>query len=114
MLSFDVTRVAIAQLASALFTFSAIKIGARGLVERADFLERLLADLYGKRRLIAEGTLPGPILGQNPEFLRPVADQGLSGEPLIRFIAMDLGRGPDGRWWVLGDRTQAPSGASCG
>ncbi len=82
-----------------------------GLVERAAFLERLLADLYGQRRLITEGTLPGPILGQNPEFLRPVADQGLSGEPLIRFIAMDLGRGPDGRWWVLGDRTQAPSGA---
>src|SRR5262249_36519934 len=23
----------------------------------------------------------------------------------------ELGRGPDGRWWVLGDRTQAPSGA---
>src|ERR1700733_329935 len=25
--------------------------------------------------------------------------------------AASSGRGPDGRWWVLGDRTQAPSGA---
>ena len=25
--------------------------------------------------------------------------------------AADIGRGPDGRWWVLGDRAQAPSGA---
>ncbi len=25
--------------------------------------------------------------------------------------AADLARAPDGRWWVLGDRTQAPSGA---
>src|ERR1700738_3115794 len=25
--------------------------------------------------------------------------------------AADVGRGPDGRWWVLGDRAQAPSGA---
>ena len=29
----------------------------------------------------------------------------------LHLIAFDLGRGPDGRWWVLGDRTQAPSGA---
>nr|WP_255617855.1 circularly permuted type 2 ATP-grasp protein [Aurantimonas sp. VKM B-3413] len=82
-----------------------------GLVQRADFLERVLADFYGERRLIRDGVVPGALLGQNPEFLRPLADQGLSGEPLIRFIAIDLGRGPDGRWWVLGDRTQAPSGA---
>lgn len=83
----------------------------RGLVQRAGFLEKLVGDLYGARRLVSNGTLPAAILGQNPEFLRPLARQGLSGEPLIRFIAIDLGRGPDGRWWVLGDRTQAPSGA---
>ncbi|MBL8587181.1 MAG: circularly permuted type 2 ATP-grasp protein, partial [Methylobacteriaceae bacterium] len=29
----------------------------------------------------------------------------------LHLYAADLGRGPDGRWWVLGDRTQAPSGA---
>ncbi|UIJ72327.1 circularly permuted type 2 ATP-grasp protein [Aurantimonas sp. HBX-1] len=84
---------------------------ASGLVQRAEFLERLLGDIYGERKLVREGVLPGPILGSNPEFLRPLADQGRAGEPLIRFIAVDLGRGPDGRWWVLGDRTQAPSGA---
>ncbi|MEH6717635.1 MAG: circularly permuted type 2 ATP-grasp protein [Aurantimonas endophytica] len=83
----------------------------KGLVQRAEFLERLLADIYGERALVRDGVLPGAILGSNPEFLRPLAGQGLSGQPLIRFIAVDLGRGPDGRWWVLGDRTQAPSGA---
>ncbi|GLK81626.1 circularly permuted type 2 ATP-grasp protein [Methylopila turkensis] len=82
-----------------------------GLVQRAEFLERLIGDLYGERRLVRDGVLPPAILGRNPEFLRPLADQGRSGQPLIRFIAVDLGRGPDGRWWVLGDRTQAPSGA---
>ena len=91
-----------------------------GLIQRAGFLEALLGDLYGARRTIADGVLPSAILGQNPEFLRPLANQGLARsndrtgngpQPLIRFIAMDLGRGPDGRWWVLGDRTQAPSGA---
>ena len=29
----------------------------------------------------------------------------------LQFYAVDLGRGPDGRWWVLDDRTQSPSGA---
>ncbi|RIY00138.1 hypothetical protein D3218_12660 [Aureimonas flava] len=81
------------------------------LVQRAGYLERLLADLYGARRLVREGVLPGRLLGQNPEFLRPLARQGLAGRPLIRFIAVDLGRGPDGAWRVLGDRAQAPSGA---
>lgn len=84
---------------------------AAGLVQRAGFLERLLGDIYGERRLVRDGVLPGALLGSNPEFLRPLADQGQAGAPLIRFIAIDLGRGPDGRWWVLGDRTQAPSGA---
>ena len=29
----------------------------------------------------------------------------------LSLYAADVGRGPDGRWWVLSDRTQAPSGA---
>ncbi|KQT47622.1 hypothetical protein ASG43_10115 [Aureimonas sp. Leaf454] len=82
-----------------------------GLVQRASFLEKLGGDLYGTRALIAKGRLPAALVGRNPEFLRPLGRQGLTGKPLIRFIAVDLGRGPDGRWWVLGDRTQAPSGA---
>ena len=31
---------------------------------------------------------------------------------MVRLYAVDIGRGPDGSWWALGDRTQAPSG--CG
>ncbi|WP_294641787.1 circularly permuted type 2 ATP-grasp protein, partial [uncultured Aureimonas sp.] len=72
------------------------------LRQRATYLERLLADLYGERSLVREGILPGRLLGRNPEFLRPLARQGMSGRPLIRFIAIDLGRGPDGAWRVLG------------
>ena len=29
----------------------------------------------------------------------------------LHLHAVDLGRAPDGQWWVLADRTQAPSGA---
>ena len=37
--------------------------------------------------------------------------QGAPDGGSLQLYAADLGRGPDGRWWVLGDRTQAPSGA---
>ena len=30
----------------------------------------------------------------------------------MRLYAADIGRGPDGSWWAVGDRAQAPSG--CG
>ena len=29
----------------------------------------------------------------------------------LHFVAFDLARSADGQWWVLSDRTQAPSGA---
>ncbi len=83
----------------------------RDLKARAGFLEALLADLYGARRLIREGVLPGRLVGANPEFLRPLANQASGGRPLLGFLAIDLRRDAAGRWWAVADRTQAPSGA---
>ena len=83
---------------------------AAGLVQRADLLERVIGDIYGENRLVAEGLLPPQIVAASPEFLRPMVGAALRGN-YLHFLAFELGRGPDGRWWVLGDRTQAPSGA---
>lgn len=81
------------------------------LAQRADLLERLMADLYGPNRLVAEGHLPPALIAANPEWLRPmVGIQPRSGH-FLHFLAFEIGRGPDGKWWVLADRTQAPSGA---
>jgi uncharacterized circularly permuted ATP-grasp superfamily protein/uncharacterized alpha-E superfamily protein len=81
-----------------------------GLIERAELLERVMADIYGEGRLVSEGLLPPQIVAESPEFLRPMVGAApRSG--FLHFLAFELGRGPDGRWWVLGDRTQAPSGA---
>ena len=82
-----------------------------GLVQRAGLLEAVLADAYGPGLLAREGRLPAALIAGNPEFLRPLAGVEPPGGAHLRFIAMDVGRGPDGRWWVLGDRAQAPSGA---
>ena len=52
-----------------------------------------------------------PLIAGNPEFLRPLVGVAPAGGAHLRFYAVDVGRSADGRWWVLGDRTQAPSGA---
>ncbi|AZO51200.1 MAG: hypothetical protein EOS54_17800 [Mesorhizobium sp.] len=82
-----------------------------GLVQRADLFEEILADVYGPNRLIQKGILPASLIAASPEYLRPVAGTRPASGHFLHMLAFELGRGPDGRWWVLGDRTQAPSGA---
>jgi len=81
-----------------------------GLIQRAELLEAILADIYGPANLVREGRLPATAIAGNPEFLRPLVGVKPAGGTHLRFYAVDVGRSPDGRWWVLGDRTQAPSG----
>ena len=82
-----------------------------GLIQRANLLEAVLADSYGPGNLTRDGRLPAALVAGNPEFLRPLVGVEPPGGSHLRFYAVDVGRGPDGRWWVLGDRAQAPSGA---
>jgi len=84
---------------------------ARGLVQRAELLEALCADLYGPNRLVADGHLPASLIAGSREWLRPLVGVAPRGGHYLHFVAFEIGRGPDGGWWLLGDRTQAPSGA---
>jgi len=84
---------------------------AAGLKQRAELLEEIVADIYGENRLVARGLLPPHLIAANPEFLRPMVGARPAGGHFLHFCAFDLGRAPDGQWWVLGDRAQAPSGA---
>src|SRR5438874_11609940 len=82
-----------------------------GIVQRAQLLELVLSDLYGEGRLVAEGAIPAAAIAGSTEYLRAVCGVKPPGGKYLNLYAADVGRGPDGRWWVLGDRTQAPSGA---
>jgi uncharacterized circularly permuted ATP-grasp superfamily protein/uncharacterized alpha-E superfamily protein len=84
---------------------------AEGVEQRANLIEALLQDFYGEARLVAEGALPAAALTGSVDFLRPMRGVKPPGGRYLQVYAADLGRGPDGRWWVLDDRTQAPSGA---
>jgi uncharacterized circularly permuted ATP-grasp superfamily protein/uncharacterized alpha-E superfamily protein len=82
-----------------------------GLTQRARLLEKILADVYGPQHLLARGLIPPELVFGNPSFLRPCHGLSLPGNRYLHFYAVDLGRAPDGSFHVLGDRTQAPSGA---
>ncbi len=83
----------------------------QGLIQRAELLDLLLADLYGPRRLIRAGLVPPELILSHPGFLRPCDGIGPSTRRRLVLYAADLARTPDGRIWVIGDRTRAPSGA---
>jgi uncharacterized circularly permuted ATP-grasp superfamily protein/uncharacterized alpha-E superfamily protein len=84
---------------------------AAGVEQRAGLLETLLADLYGPARLVAQGDLPAAAVTGSTDYIRAMRGVKPAGGRYMSLYAADLGRGPDGRWWVLGDRAQAPSGA---
>ena len=84
---------------------------AAGVEQRANLMEALMQDFYGEGQLVAEGALPAAALTGSPDFIRALRGVKPPGGRYLQTYAADLGRGPDGRWWVLGDRTQAPSGA---
>ena len=86
-------------------------IGA-GVAQRAELLERMLADVYGEGRLVAEGVLPPAALTGSKDYIAAIRGVKPPGGRWLRLYAVDIGRGPDGRWWALSDRAQAPSG--CG
>lgn len=82
-----------------------------GLTQRADLLEAVMADLYGPGRLVSEGHLPAELIAGSRQWLRPMVGITPRGGYFLHVLAFEIGRAPDGRWFVLGDRTQAPSGA---
>ncbi|MEO6363454.1 MAG: circularly permuted type 2 ATP-grasp protein [Caldimonas sp.] len=84
---------------------------AAGIEQRADLLNRVLGDLYGAQTLMTSGLIPPPVIFGHRGFLSAVEGlQPVGGRHLLQYAA-DLARSPDGRWWVVSDRTQAPSGS---
>jgi len=84
---------------------------AKGLEQRARLLDAVLADLYGPARILEEGLLPPELVFGGQGFLRPLVGCTPPGGVYLHLYAADLARSSDGVFWVLGDRTQAPSGA---
>ena len=81
------------------------------LIQRARLLNLILQDLYGPQKLMREGLLPPELIFNHPGFLRACHGINLPHQCHLHLYSADIGRLPDGRWAVLADRSQAPSGA---
>ena len=84
---------------------------AAALIQRATLLNLILADCYGGQKLIHTRWLSPALVFAQPDFLRPLHGVPVPKNTFLHFYAADLARSPDGRWWVVSDRTQIPTGA---
>jgi uncharacterized circularly permuted ATP-grasp superfamily protein/uncharacterized alpha-E superfamily protein len=82
-----------------------------GLGQRARLLERILDDLYGPQRLLQDGLIPPALVFGQSGFLRACQGLPVPEGRWLPFYAADVVRGSDGRFQVLSDRTQVPTGA---
>ncbi len=82
----------------------------RAVGQRAMLLNAVIADLYGSQRLFRDRLLPPELLYANPSFLRSCHGVVPPSGVYLQNYAVDLARAPNGEWWVIADRTQAPSG----
>jgi uncharacterized circularly permuted ATP-grasp superfamily protein/uncharacterized alpha-E superfamily protein len=82
-----------------------------GLKQRAELLNLILKDIYGKQTLLKKGLLPAELIFSHEGFLRPCVGALQNQQQHLTLYSANLARGPNGRMWVLDDRTQAPSGS---
>ncbi len=81
-----------------------------GVLQRTRLLNAIMADMYGTRSLVQKTLLPAALVQGHPGYLRAMHGVRPPGDTWLHIAAFDLARGPDGRWWVVSHRTQAPSG----
>jgi uncharacterized circularly permuted ATP-grasp superfamily protein/uncharacterized alpha-E superfamily protein len=81
-----------------------------GITQRTRLLNAVMADVYGPQTLLRRGLLPAALVQGHPGYLRAMQGVQPAGNMFLHIAAFDMTRGPDGKWWVVGQRTQAPSG----
>lgn len=81
-----------------------------GVLQRVRLLNAMMADLYGARELLRRALLPAALVQGHPDYQHALQGLVPAGQTWLHIVAFDLAHGPDGRWWVVGQRTQAPSG----
>ena len=81
-----------------------------GVMQRMQLLEHIMADAYGPQQLVLQGQLPAALVQGHPAYLPAMQGVAPVGGRYLSLAAFDLARGPDGCWWLLSQRTQAPSG----
>jgi uncharacterized circularly permuted ATP-grasp superfamily protein/uncharacterized alpha-E superfamily protein len=76
-----------------------------GVRQRARMLDALLEDIYGAQAVLHEGMLPPALVLGKPHFIRSLRTGRKLAGPRLSLYAVDVVRGPDGKFQVLRDHT---------
>ena len=80
------------------------------LAQRAKLLNAIVHDVYHDGDLLAAAYLPSALVLGNPGYLHAMRQVKVPDDIYLHVIAFDLARDEHGSWWVIGQRTQSPSG----
>ncbi len=83
---------------------------AKGLKQRMELIDRVLADLYGPQELLKLGLVPPMLVHANPLFLQNCRNVQPMGGKFLLAYGCDLLRNAAGQWEVLADHTGASPG----
>jgi uncharacterized circularly permuted ATP-grasp superfamily protein len=83
-----------------------------GLEQRVRAINAFIADVYGERRIIADGIVPPDIVLANPQFCVPIAGARAPHGIYAHICGIDLVRTGPGEFFVLEDNCRTPSGVS--
>ncbi len=83
----------------------------KGIKQRATLLDLMLKDIYGPQHLIKNAIIPAELVFDNTGFMLPCFDLKQKFQNQLIMYACDMARGPDGKMWLLDNRTQSPSGS---
>jgi len=83
---------------------------SKGLQQRAKLFNLIIKDLYSEQRLIKDNIIPAEVIFGHKGFSTEVFNFGSKEDFNLYFYAADISRGPNGKMWLVNDKTQAPSG----
>ena len=85
---------------------------SRGLTQRVRALNLFLRDIYGEKKILADGVVPEEFVYRSPGYLAQCEGIVPLGGIYSHISGIDLVKGKDGNWYVLEDNLRIPSGAS--
>ncbi len=85
---------------------------SQGLEQRVRAINAFVDDVYGERRILADGVVPADIVLGNPHFCIPVAGARPPHGIYSHICGIDIVRTGADEFWVLEDNARTPSGVS--
>jgi len=95
-----------------VFTAHEWAILKEGLVQRVEAINAFLRDIYGPRKILADGVLPPELVLTNPQFRGFLAGQTPPHGVFAHICGIDLVRTGPTDFFVLEDNARTPSGVS--